>query len=121
MMRALLAYAGVTTCVLVLAAGGLSLWLEPAGMRSVWLAAVVAWVVQVASFGMLVAADGDGGRFMVGWAGGMALRMAAVVALAVWAVRFGDLPAAPLLLSLVGFVFVLVLIEPLFLRVSRRG
>lgn len=120
-MRAMLAYAGVSACLLVLAAGGLSLLLDPAGSRSVWLAAVVAWAVQVASFGMLVVAAGDGGRFMVGWAGGMALRMAAVVAMAVWVVRFGGLPAAPLLLSLVGFVFVLVLVEPLFLRMMKRG
>ena len=85
---------------------------DAAGVR---LAAVIAWPVQVVAFVILV-----GGRervsFLAGWAGGMAVRFAAVGAAALWVTRGAGPDPASLLLSLVGFVFVLVLMEPLFLR-----
>jgi hypothetical protein len=87
---------------------------EPA---AVWLAAGIAWLVQVAAFWILVAA-GRGPGFMIGWASGMALRFGAVGAVAVWLTRTESFDPASALVSLVGFVFVLVLLEPLFLRLA---
>ena len=89
---------------------------EPAG---VWLAAAIAWLVQIFAFWSLVAGrKGGGPGFMLAWGTGMVLRFGAVGAAAVWLTRAGTFDAPTALVSLVGFVFVLVLLEPLFLRLA---
>lgn len=118
-MRAWVAYAVVGAAVLGLLATGVSLLLEPEATPAVWLAAAVAYAVQLLAFGALVAGRDSGTSFMVGWGGGMALRFAAVAAMAFWVTQRGTVPAAPALVGLVGFVFILVLLEPVFLRLIR--
>ncbi|MFW6331080.1 MAG: hypothetical protein ACOC3J_05075 [Gemmatimonadota bacterium] len=116
-MRAVLAYVGVTAVVVsLLAAGvvGVVAGAEPAG---VWLAAGIAWVVQGVAFALLVAGR-EGPRFVAGWAGGTVLRFAAVGVAAVWVTQASRLDPATVLVGLVGFIFVLVLLEPLFLRLA---
>ena len=88
---------------------------DPGGVR---LAAVIAWPVQLAAFAALVKGR-EGTGFLVSWLGGMALRFAAVGAAALWVMRADGPDPASLLVSLVGFVFVLVLLEPLFLRLTN--
>ncbi len=116
-MKAVLMYAAASAALL--GAVGLTVVTLFAGAEpaAVWLAAGIAWVVQVAAFWILVAV-GRGPGFMIGWAGGMALRFAVVGAVAVWLTRTESFDPASALVSLVGFVFVLVLLEPLFLRLA---
>ena len=85
-------------------------------VRAVWLGAGVAFAVQLVAFAALVALRDRGTLFMVGWAGGMFLRFSAVGALAFWLSRTDAFPRAAALISLAGFVFMLLLLEPLFLR-----
>jgi hypothetical protein len=47
---------------------------------------------------------------------GLVLRMGLVGGVAIWVTRTAVLPPATLLVALVAFVFVLLLLEPLFLR-----
>lgn len=118
-MRAWAAYAAVAAALVALLATGISLLVPREWTTALWLAAGVAYAVQLLAFGALVATRGTPTGFMVGWGGGMALRFASVAAVAFWVLRGDALPAAPALLGLVGFVFVLVLLEPLFLRLNR--
>lgn len=116
-MKALLTY-GVAAAALLAGLAALVTALVPgAEPRAVWVAAAITWPVQLAAFGALVAGR-RGVGFMAAWAGGTALRFAAVGAAAIWVTRFGSLDPASLLVSLVGFMFGLVLLEPLFLRLA---
>lgn len=63
-------------------------------------------------------AGGDPSRFVVGWASGALLRMMAVLATGLWLTRTNAVAEAPALLSMVLFLFVLTLIEPLFLKTA---
>ncbi|CAN5677665.1 hypothetical protein BH23GEM10_BH23GEM10_04330 [soil metagenome] len=115
-MRAWLAYAAVSLVVL-LALAGTAAWLAPEGAaRAVWLAAAVAWLLQQASFAALVAVRGQDQLFLLGWAAGIVVRFGVVGVMAFWLARDEFVPRAPALYSLVTFVFVLLLMEPLFLR-----
>ncbi len=87
--------------------------------RAVWLAAVIAWPVQLMAYAALLAGRRRGHGFVVGWASGMLLRLAAVGAVALWVTRGTAMDPASALLSLVGFLMVLVLLEPLFLRLAE--
>ena len=57
---------------------------------------------------------------LAGWVIGMALRFGALGGVAWWLSRSAALPRAAALLSLVGFVFLLLLLEPVFLRWDLR-
>ncbi len=117
-MRAWLTYAGASAAVL--AVGGLVLAaLLPAGAgAAVVFAGVSALGIQILAFGALVAVRDSVKRFMVGWIGGVAFRFVALVALGFWATRRASFPAEPGLLALVAFLFVLLLMEPVFLRMA---
>ena len=116
-MRAMVAY-GVASAALLAVLAVLVAVVFGVGAGAVRLAALIAWPVQLVAFAALVKGRGGGG-FMASWLGGMALRFVAVGAAAVWVTRVDGPDPASLLLSLVGFVFVLVLVEPLFLRLTN--
>lgn len=99
--------AGVLVALLIVDA-------EAAG--AVWFAAGVAYTLQLASFAALVAVRGRSELFLAGWAVGLVARFAAVGVVAFWLSRDEVCPRQAALLSLVAFVFVLLLLEPLFLR-----
>jgi hypothetical protein len=109
------AYAAATAALLVVMAAGAGALFESADPTSLWLAALVAWAVQLMAF---AAGRTRGLDFMVSWAGGMLLRFAVVAGAALWVTRSSGLDAATALVGLVGFVMVLVLLEPLFLRLA---
>ena len=54
--------------------------------------------------------------FLLAGVAGMLLRFGALAALAFWATRSDAAPAGATLLSLAGFLFVFLMLEPLFLR-----
>ena len=117
-MKAYAGYGAASAAVLVALAMLLMALLGAASAPGVRTAALIAWPVQMVAFVILV----EGRKrvsFIAGWAGGMALRFAAVGAAAIWVTRTDGVDPASLLLSLVGFVFVLVLLEPLFLRLTN--
>jgi hypothetical protein len=121
MLRSWLAYS-VVGAALTIAVALLVSWLGGAEIsKAVWLAASFAWVLQMLAFALLLLVRDQASLFMAGWLGGMVLRFGAVAGLAFYASRFTTLPLAALLLSLVGFVFLLLLLEPVFLRWDLRG
>jgi hypothetical protein len=115
------AYAAGSVALLAGLAGVVG-WLVGSGRSDgVWVAAAVALAVQVPAFGALVSARRRGRDFLVSWAAGMALRFAAIAGAAYWVTRRTSLDGAATLLSLVGFVFLLVLLEPAFLRLADEA
>lgn len=115
-MRAWLAYAGVA---FALTAGGgalAQLFADDAVAGAIWFGAGLALVLQLLAFAALIAVRERSELFLAGWLLGLVLRFGAVGAVAFWLTRSAVLPVAPVLLSLVMFIFVLLLLEPLFLR-----
>ena len=117
-MKAFAAYGAASGVLLVALAVLVAMVFDSADPTGVRLAAVIAWPVQLVAFAALVKGR-EGTGFLVSWLGGMALRFLAVGAAAVWVLRADGPDPASLLVSLVGFVFVLVLMEPLFLRLTN--
>jgi len=115
-MRAWLAYAGLALLIGVVGVALAALVGPAATVRAVMFAAVLAWGVQVVAFAALVYVRGDNDRFMIAWLAGIVLRFAAVGVVAFWVTRSGVFPPSPTLVSLVAFVFVMLMLEPLFLR-----
>lgn len=89
-------------------------------VRAVAFSAVVAWGIQAVAFAALVQVGTRPDRFMIAWLGGIVLRFAAVGAVALWVTRSDALPPSATLVSLVAFMFVMLMLEPLFLRKGRQ-
>jgi hypothetical protein len=117
-VRGWLGYAIVSAVILALLTAGVVLVVPGTHSGSVWLAAVVAFAVQLAAFALLIAARRREHGFVAGWGGGMLLRFAAVAAMAGWVTVTEGYQAESALLGLIGFIMVLVLIEPLFLKLT---
>jgi hypothetical protein len=115
-LRAWLYYAAVGLVVTVAGIGVGSIVLGPEAAPAVRFAGILAWVVQMTAFGVLVRVRERSDLFLMGWGAGLFLRFAAVGLVAAWLSRDPVFAIRPALISLVAFVFVLVLIEPLFLR-----
>jgi hypothetical protein len=86
-------------------------FLEGGDRVAVAASAAVALVVQVIAFAILIPHRGKVTGFMGAWLGGMALRAIAVVGVAFVVIRSGSESAVAALISLAGFLFVLVLLE----------
>jgi hypothetical protein len=117
-VRAWVRYAGVSAVLVVLLATGVVLVVPGTHAGSVWIAAVVSFAVQLAAFAVLLAGRSRDLGFAAGWGGGMLLRFGAVGGMAVWVTVRDGYHAESALLSLIGFMMVLVLIEPLFLKID---
>lgn len=109
-------YAAAALAVVLVGSGLAALLLDVDGARAVWFAGGVAWFVQLAAFGGLLLVRERNELFLMGWLLGLALRFIAVGMVAFWLSRDPVLPLRPALLSLVAFVFVLLLLEPVFMR-----
>lgn len=115
-MKAWLQYAGAGLAVTGLGVLLASVLAGPETLGAVIFAAGLAYAVQLVAFALLVLVRERGSMVLAGWAGGMVLRFLMVGVVAVWLSRNPVLPVQPALLSLVAFVFVLLMLEPLFLR-----
>jgi hypothetical protein len=115
-LKAWLLYAAVAALVTAAAAGVATLLVEPRSAGAVWFSAALAYVLQLAAFGALVLVRERHELFLLGWGIGMMLRFAAVGVVAFWLTRDPVFPPKPALVSLVAFVFILLMLEPLFLR-----
>ena len=119
-MRALVRYAVAGFLMIAIAVAALFPFLQDEGRRGVLLAAGVAYPVQIVAFGLLLRARGEPSRFFVWWGVGVAVRIGVVVVAGLVALRIESLGAEALLLSLAGFFFGLLLIEPAFLKAADR-
>ncbi|RMH14885.1 MAG: hypothetical protein D6701_10780 [Gemmatimonadetes bacterium] len=115
-MNALGRYAGAGLLLLIGVTGALWAFLDPESRRAVVTGAAIAYPVQLAAFAALLRARDEPTRFLVWWGAGILVRLGVVVAVGV-TVTLNDLarPAA-LLLSVAGFFFALLLLEPAFLK-----
>ena len=119
-MRALGRYALTGLLMIAVAVAALFPFLGDEGRTGVLLAAVIAYPVQVAAFGLLLRSRGDPSRFFVWWGAGVAVRIGVVIIVGLVALRIESLGAEALLLSLAGFFFGLLLIEPAFFKGADR-
>jgi hypothetical protein len=109
-------YAGAGLVVVLAGAGVAMLFVTAQEAGAVWFSAGLAWVLQLIAFAALIAVRARNDLFLAGWLGGLVLRFGVVGAVAVWLSRSAVFPLEAALVSLVAFVFVLLLMEPLFLR-----
>lgn len=102
----------------LLGAGVGALWpfLEPPGRRGVLLAAGVAYPVQLVSLALRRRFRSSAAGFLGTLAGGALLRMGVVLGVGVWVALAGSPAPAETLLGLVGFLVLLLFLEPLFLQ-----
>ncbi len=119
-MRALGRYTLTGLLLIAVAVAALFPFLDDEGRKSVLLAAAVAYPVQITVFGLLLRSRGDPSRFFVWWGVGVAVRIGVVIIVGLLALRIESLGAEVLLLSLAGFFFGLLLIEPAFLKGADR-
>ena len=119
-MRALGRYALTGLLMIAVAVAALFPFLGDEGRTGVLLAAAVAYPVQIVAFGLLLRARGEPSRFFVWWGAGVLLRIAVIVVIGLLALRIESLGAEALLLSLAGFFFGLLMIEPTFLKAADR-
>ena len=119
-MRALGRYALTGLLMIAVAVAALFPFLDDQGRSGVLLAAAIAYPVQVAAFGLLLRSRGDPSRFFVWWGTGVAVRVGVVIVVGIVALRIESLGAEALLLSLAGFFFVLLLMEPAFFKGADR-
>jgi len=83
-------------------------------------AAALALPVQVAAFAALRWGWSRRRHFLAAWAAGMMARVL-LVGVGLVLVLVSDLPPAPTLLALAGFLFGMLLIEPFFIAKDLRG
>lgn len=119
-LRVWLAYAGTGLLLTAAAAGAATLLLDAAADRAVRISAAIAYALQLLAFAVLLAVRGRDALFLAGWLGGMILRFAGLGAVAWWVTATSALPREAALISLVGFLFLLLLLEPFFLRRGVR-
>ena len=89
----------------------------PADGRALRTSAAVALVVQIATF--VFARQAGERNLMIGWVLGTVLRVLVLVAYAFLVVPALGLPLSAALMSLVTFLFVSMLVEPLLLAYDR--
>ena len=106
--------------MIVVAVAALFPFLDDDGRTGILIAAVVAYPVQVVAFGLLLRVRGDPSRFFVWGGAGVAVRVGVVIIIGLIALRIESLGAEVLLLSVAGFFFGLLLIEPAFLKGADR-
>lgn len=120
-MKALLRYLVISAVVVGLLAFVLAGWILPTAASGIWIAAGFSYLVQALAFSALTLSSGSGMGLLIARGGGTLLRLLAVLGAALWVARSDQLPTAPVLLSFVGFLFLLLMLEPVFIRTGMRS
>lgn len=108
-------FAGLAAVVIFGGAWGITaLKPGPELAKAVWSSAVIAFGVQLVSFA--VARPFVKSNPIAGWGLGSLIRFAVVMVHAFVGIPALGLASGPALLSLVGFLFVTMIVEPLFLQ-----
>ena len=118
-MTSLIRYALTALGVVGVGVTVLAVLLNDEGRSGVVLAGLIAYPVQVSAVWLLLRAKDRPSRFIVWWGAGIALRVAVVAAVGIASSRLASVEPVALILSLVGFFFVLLLMEPVFLKADR--
>jgi hypothetical protein len=113
-------YAVAALVLTALIAGVVSTLVTPTEARAIWFSAGLACLLQLIAFAGLLWVRNEAQLLLAGWLIGMALRFGALGGVAWWLSRSAALPRTAALLSLVGFVFLLLVLEPFFLRWDLR-
>jgi hypothetical protein len=115
MTQAIARYTLVMVAIIAVVAWVLTLALNGDGASSaIGVSATVATLVQIAAFALTRSMVSH--NAIAAWGAGALVRMFALFAYAIVAVKVAGLPAAPALVSLAVFFFISMLLEPVFLR-----
>jgi hypothetical protein len=109
-------YAAAGLAVVAVVAFAVGLAVSPEQRPAIWFGAGLAYVIQLAAFAALLRFHGDAQYFVLGWTAGIGLRFLTVGIVAFVVSRTGVFPLDAALLSLAGFIVLLLFMEPLFLR-----
>jgi CBS-domain-containing membrane protein len=106
----------MASCLGIIAVVGMVSWAvtEPHQHQTIALSAGLAAVVQLFAFSIARLAQPK--NMMVGWGLGSVLRLVALVLYGLVIAKLDRAALAPALLSLVGFLFLTTVVEPLFLN-----
>ncbi len=115
-MKALGHYAAATSLVVIVVFGVMLPFLDGTGRASLVSAAVITVPIQWASFLLVVRALGEPSQFLLRWGIGILARMLVVGAVGLLLPRLAGMDGGVLLLSVCGFFFVFLLLEPVFFR-----
>lgn len=115
-MRSAVAYAGAALVAVLVPTGTVWLWAGSGVATGVTVAACVAYGVMVVSFAIMIRFRGEGNRFLAAWAVGVLTRLFTLGLVTFAVIRVERLAPAPTLLALAGFFFMLLLLEPVYLR-----
>ena len=114
-MKALGLYSAASIAVVASVTAGFWVFLSVAGRQSMITAGLIALPLQVAFFALLLRAQGQPKKFMVWWGAGTLGRMIVVAIAGLAGTRVAAVEPGVFLMSLIGFFFGLLLLEPLFL------
>lgn len=115
-----LRYAGMATGITALVVGVGWPLLGDEGRRGLLVAGGIALPLQLAAFGVFVRQAAGSPGFLATWIGGTLLRFAVVGGAAFWIAGLEGVNLVVALLTLVGLLFVLLLLEPWALREPNR-
>lgn len=113
-MKPFALYTAACVAIVVVVGGAASLFTDSDGRQAVLASACLALGVQLIAFA--VARLLQPRHLVLGWGLGSVMRLVALVLYAVVVAKLWRAPMAPALLSFVAFLFVMTVVEPLFLR-----
>lgn len=117
-MRQVLSFAGLSAVLVLGGAWGIVLLRpEPGVAKAVWTSAAIALVTQLVAYG--VARQFVAANPTAAWGIGSLIRFAVLLVYAFVGAGALGLESGPALFSLAGFLFVTMVIEPLFLKNSN--
>jgi hypothetical protein len=117
-VKQLLSYVGVSAVLVVGAAWGVTLLYPQSGVaKAVWASAAIALATQVVAYA--VARQFVAANPTAAWGIGSLIRFGVLILYAFVGVGALGLSSGPALFSLAGFLFVTMVIEPLFLKNSN--
>ena len=119
-MRTWLQYAAAGALVVIVVAGALTFIVLPSSRGAIWFGAGLAYVLQLGAFAALLRFKQSPQLFLLGWAFGIGLRFLSVVVVALWLSRTHAFPMEAALLSQVGFLMIMLFMEPLFFKGSSE-
>ena len=115
-MKAWLIYAGCTVLLSLLVIGVGWSFADEAGRNGLLFAGGVAVVLQCLAFGALMSQKTGTPGLLAAWVASSLLRGGVVVGAALWVASTDAIDTLIALLTLVGLLFVLLLLEPVALR-----
>lgn len=109
-------YAALATLVVLGAVGAGWLPASPEGRRGLLVAGGIALPLQLGAFAILVVQRTGSPGFLAAWVGSTLVRFGVVAGAAFWVAGMEGVDTLVALLTLVGLLFVLLLLEPWMLR-----